>query len=122
VRGSSPSSIDDPDSFHQLEKAFDFGLRDELEQAFRNGTIKEDDSLSKIALGISSKKMIKPTYQEKYEGLLTEFSWLDSYPKVVSPVKNQGKECAASYAFAVVAALESAQALENVAGPKSLSE
>jgi len=66
--------------------------------------------------------MVKPTYKEKYEGLLTEFSWLDSFPKVVSPVKNQGKDCAASYAFTVIAALESAQALENVDAPKGLSE
>lgn len=87
-----------------------------------NGTIFEDDSLSIIAPGKVQLDMIKPIYKDKYDGLLTEFSWLDSYPKVVSPVKNQGKDCAASYAFAVVAALESAQALENVAPPKRLSE
>lgn len=66
--------------------------------------------------------VIKPAYVEKYQGLLTEFSWLDSDPKIVSAVKDQGSTCAASFAFAVTAALESAQALENKAQAKSLSE
>jgi hypothetical protein len=113
----TPSAIDDPESFHQLE----------LDEAFRNGTIVENDGLSKVTPGstkinIGKPSILKPEYKEKYQGLLTEFSWLDSYPKVVGAVKNQGKDCASSYAFATIAALESAQALTNVAQAKSLSE
>jgi rhamnogalacturonyl hydrolase YesR len=57
-------------------------------EIFHNGTIIEDDSISEVIPGKVLLGMIKPTYKEKYEGLLTEFSWLDSEPKVVSPVKN----------------------------------
>ena len=109
---SGPSNADDPESFHQLE----------LENAFRNGTIVEDDHLSNVAVGKVQLSVIKPKYVEKYQGLLTEFSWLDSHPKVITPVKDQGSSCAASYAFTVIAALESARAIENKVQAKGLSE
>ena len=67
-------------------------------------------------------EITRPTMQTKLGGLFNEFSWLDSSPQIVTAVKNQGQSCAASYAFAVIAGLESAQALENGEKAKRLSE
>lgn len=55
-------------------------------------------------------------------GLFYEWSWQNSQPPIVTPVKDQGKKCAASYAFAVIAGLEAAQALENKEKARRLSE
>jgi DNA-binding MltR family transcriptional regulator len=63
-----------------------------------------------------------PTKQKKLGGLFNEWTWQDATPKILTEVKNQGQKCAASYAFAVVAALESFQALNNQAKVNRLSE
>ena len=55
-------------------------------------------------------------------GLFYEWSWQNSQPPIVTPVRDQGKKCAASYAFAVIAGLEAAQALENKEKARRLSE
>lgn len=58
-------------------------------------------------------------------GVYKESSWAkrnDGMPSVVTKVKNQGRMCSASYAFAIVAALEAAQAIEEGHKPIELSE
>ena len=44
---------------------------------------------------------------------MKEYSWYDAVPAVLTPVKNQGKKCASSYAFSIIAGLEATQALEK---------
>lgn len=58
-------------------------------------------------------------------GMYNESSWhrrKDGKPSIITKAKDQGRNCSASYAFAVVAALEAAQALEEGHLPNSLSE
>ena len=66
-------------------------------------------------------EITKPVQKLKMGGIFNEFSWQDSSPPILTPVRSQGKKCAASYAFAVIAGLESAQALENKEKAKKLS-
>lgn len=52
-----------------------------------------------------------------------ETNWAEARsPAFVTPVKDQGRNCSASYAFAVVAALEASQAKETGQSAISLSE
>ena len=55
----------------------------------------------------------RPKKISKLGGLVTEYSWKDVTPRATGKIKNQGKTCASSYAFAVVAAVEAAQAIQN---------
>lgn len=71
---------------------------------------------------VKQKGITKPVYKEKLAGIFREFSWYDSSPSILTGVRDQGKTCASSYAFAVTAALEAAQALENQEGARRLSE
>ena len=45
---------------------------------------------------------------DRYGGLTKEYSWKDITPRATGKIKNQGMTCAASYAFAVTAAVEAA--------------
>lgn len=58
----------------------------------------------------------------KKNGEYMEFNWADSEPSLISAVKDQGRNCSASHAFAVIAALEAAKAYENMKPAESLSE
>lgn len=53
-----------------------------------------------------NKKITRPPLKKK--GKYLESNWADSEPSVISIVKDQGRNCSASHAFAVIAALEAA--------------
>jgi len=92
-----------------------------------------DNAKNYIADGAENTKKYIEEGIEKHTGIkikipdfsqhgLHESSWVNSQPSIISPVKDQGRNCSASYAFAVVAALEAAQAKENGLQAIQLSE
>lgn len=75
-------------------------------------TNKVSNSEKKIRQVSDSANNKDPKMISKFGGLATEFTWRDISPRATGKIKDQGKTCAASYAFAVVAAVEAAQAIE----------
>lgn len=72
-----------------------------------------DDDILNVQTSIQNRlgKMQEVKVQQpefKKNGYYFESSWTDSELKMVTPVKDQGKTCGASYAFAIIAALEAA--------------
>ena len=103
-----------------------FGLgKKNKEQKTGKSENEVDDSILKTKEVFSKLRAIeikRPDLKEKLGGLATEFSWADMKSKVLTIPRSQGKTCAASYAFTLIAALESVQAIENQESVMALSE
>lgn len=67
------------------------------------------DALKKKIQQATGIKISRPDFRKL--GIYNESTWVDA--NIVTKVKDQGRYCAASYAFAVAAAVEAAQASEN---------
>mgnify|MGYP003318269633 CR=1 FL=1 len=77
-------------------------LLQETEPKRESGSSAVADALKKKIHQATGIKLSRPDFRKL--GIFNESTWVDA--SIVTKVKDQGRNCAASYAFAVVAALE----------------